>query len=78
MLKVCHSKVHDLRYFMTAHSNLFSSINLVITKYELKSQNFKLTQLLSLTLTSVKVSSQCYLARLYHKIVKISLSSAQM
>ena len=58
--------------------NLSSCINLVISKYELKSQYVKLTQLLSLTVNCVKVSSQPYLAGLYDKYVKKSVSSAHM
>ena len=50
--------------------NLSSYINLVIAKYEVKSQYVKLTQLWPLTVNYVKVSSQSYLAGLYHKIIK--------
>ena len=50
--------------------NFSSCISLVITKHELKLQHVKLTQLWPLTVNFVKVSSQSYLAGLYHKIVK--------
>ena len=48
-----HTVVLDLR------------INLVITKYKLRSQYVKLTQLWSLTVNCFEVSSQSYLAGLY-------------
>ena len=45
MLKTCFGKLHDLCYFICSQTFHSSSINLVITKYGLKSQYVKLTQL---------------------------------
>ena len=42
--------------------NLSSCINLVITKYKLKSQYLKLTQIWPLTVNYIKISFQSYLA----------------
>ena len=60
--------------------NLSLSINLIITKYVLKSQYVKLTQLWPLTVNCVKVGSQSYLASLTQswQAKQKSVSFAQM
>ena len=68
MLKTCFCKLGDLCYFISSQTpNLSYSINLVITKYELRSQYIKRTQLSPLTL------NVCFLSLIWkasHKVVK--------
>ena len=45
MLKTCFGKLHDMCYFISSQTFHSSSFNLVSTKYDLKSQYIKLTQL---------------------------------
>ena len=71
---------HDCTYltFFRVHTpNLSSCINLVITKYKLKSQYVQLTQLWPLTVNCVKVGSQSYLVGLSLSCQKF-VSSAHM
>ena len=56
--------------------NLSLYINLVIAKYESKSQYVKLTQLWQLTLNCVKVSTQSYLGMIFVVLYKYSSCAA--